>query len=47
MVVPGSIDYTDEANAAFQRFAKAGIHQVRSTDPIATFPGMHPPNPAE
>jgi nicotinamidase-related amidase len=40
VVVPGVIDYTDEAEAAFGRFAEAGMHIVRSTDPIATWPGM-------
>ncbi|MBN1873126.1 MAG: isochorismatase [Anaerolineae bacterium] len=39
VVIPGVVDYTDEADAAFQRFAKAGIHIVRSTDPIADWPG--------
>jgi nicotinamidase-related amidase len=34
VVVPGVVDYTDEANAAFERFAAAGVHVVRSTDPI-------------
>jgi nicotinamidase-related amidase len=34
VVVPGVVDYTDEANAAFERFADAGMHVVRSTDPI-------------
>ena len=33
VVVPGVIDYTDEADAAFRRFAEAGFHVVRSTDP--------------
>jgi nicotinamidase-related amidase len=40
VVVPGVIDYTDEADAAFRRFAEAGFHVVRSTDPIATWPGL-------
>jgi len=40
VVVPGAMDYTDEANAAFQRFADAGMHVVRSTDPIETWPGI-------
>ncbi len=40
VVVPGAIDYTDEANAAFQRFAEAGMHIVRSTEPIDEWPGM-------
>jgi nicotinamidase-related amidase len=34
VVVPGVIDYTDIADAAFERFAEAGMHLVRSTDPI-------------
>jgi nicotinamidase-related amidase len=42
VVVPGVIDYTDEADAAFRRFAEAGFHVVRSTDPLATWPGLEP-----
>src|SRR3990172_5252556 len=40
VVVPGAIDYTDEADAAFQKFAQAGMHVVRSTEPIASWPGI-------
>lgn len=40
VVVPGVIDYTDEADNAFRRFASAGMHIVRSTDPIETWPGI-------
>ena len=40
VVVPGAMDYTDEANAAFQRFTEAGMHAVRSTDPIESWPGI-------
>ncbi len=40
VVVPGVIDYTDEADAAFTRFAEAGMHVVRSTDPIESWPDM-------
>jgi nicotinamidase-related amidase len=40
VVVPGAMDYTDEANAAFQRFVDAGMHVVRSTDPIGSWPGI-------
>jgi nicotinamidase-related amidase len=40
VVVPGVIDYTDEADAAFRRFAAAGMHVVRSTDPMAGWPDM-------
>ena len=40
VVVPGAIDYTDEADAAFERFAAAGMHVVRSTTPLADWPGL-------
>jgi nicotinamidase-related amidase len=40
VVVPGAVDYTDEANAAFARYSDAGMHVVRSTDPIEQWPGM-------
>ena len=40
VVVPGVMDYTDEANGAFQRFADAGMHVVRSTDPLESWPGI-------
>ena len=39
VVVPGAVDYTDDADAAFARFAQAGAHVVRSTEPIASWPG--------
>jgi len=34
VVVSGAIDYTDIADAAFARFAAAGMHLVRAIDPI-------------
>jgi nicotinamidase-related amidase len=40
VVVPGVVDYTDEADAAFERFAAAGSHVVRSTDPVESWPGI-------
>ncbi len=40
VVVPGVLDFTDDANAAFQRFADAGMHIVRSTAPIANWPDV-------
>ena len=40
VVIPGAIDYTDAAEAAFARFARAGMHRVRSSDPIADWPGI-------
>jgi nicotinamidase-related amidase len=40
VVVPGAIDYTDEADAAFDRFRAAGMHIVRSTTPFSGWPGI-------
>ena len=42
VVVPGVVDFTDQAHAAFQRFADAGMHLVRSTVPIEKWPGLEP-----
>jgi nicotinamidase-related amidase len=42
VVVPG-MDYTEEADAAFERFAAAGMHVVRSTEPIESWPGIPAP----
>ncbi len=39
VVIPGVIDYTDAANEAFERFAKAGMHIVQSTTPMQDWPG--------
>jgi nicotinamidase-related amidase len=38
VVVEGAIDYTDEAEAAFRRFADAGMHVVRSSEELDTWP---------
>jgi nicotinamidase-related amidase len=43
VVVPGVVDYTDEADAAFERYADAGMHVVRSVDPIESWPGLTEP----
>ena len=40
VVVPGAVDYTDEADEAFRRFAAAGMNIVRSSDPIESWPGI-------
>jgi nicotinamidase-related amidase len=40
VVVPGVVDYTDDANTAFERYVEAGMHVVSSADPIATWPGL-------
>ncbi|QXD16619.1 hypothetical protein GQ464_006675 [Rhodocaloribacter litoris] len=39
IVAPGA-DFTEAADAAFARFAEAGMHVVRSTDPPDTWPGF-------
>jgi nicotinamidase-related amidase len=35
VVVPGVVDFTDTADAAFQRFANAGMQIMRSTDDLS------------
>ena len=40
VVVPGVVDYSEQADAAFRKFAEAGMHLVRSTDPIVRWPGI-------
>src|SRR4051794_32914154 len=37
VVVPGVVDWTEDADAAFERFAAAGMHVVRSSEPIDTW----------
>ncbi len=34
VVVPGVVDFTDQAEAAYARFAEAGARRAKSTDPI-------------
>ncbi|MGI0485447.1 isochorismatase [Pantanalinema rosaneae CENA516] len=40
VVVPGIVDFTDQADAAFQRFADAGMYLVKSTTAIADWSGI-------
>ncbi len=40
VVVPGVIDYTEPADAAFRRFADAGMHIVRSSESVASWLGI-------
>ena len=40
VVIPDVIDYSDQADSAYQRFSKAGMHIVQSTEPIASWPGI-------
>jgi nicotinamidase-related amidase len=37
VVVPGIVDYTEQANAAYARFAAAGMHIVKSTESIESW----------
>jgi nicotinamidase-related amidase len=37
VVVPGIVDYTEQAEEAFGRFAAAGMNLVKSTDAIETW----------
>ncbi|MBE9054233.1 isochorismatase [Nostocales cyanobacterium LEGE 11386] len=37
VVVPGVVDYTEQADTAFTKFANAGMHIVNSHQPIASF----------
>lgn len=41
VVVPGVVDFTDQADAAFQRFADAGMNLVKSGEAIAQWPGVN------
>jgi nicotinamidase-related amidase len=40
VVIPGILDFTDEAEAAHKRFQDAGMKLVNSTDPIDSWPGI-------
>ncbi len=40
VVIPGVVDYTDAADAAFRRFSDAGMHLVKSSNPMDQWPGM-------
>jgi nicotinamidase-related amidase len=39
VVIPGVADFTEAADNAFHRFNEAGMHVVRSSDPIIEWPG--------
>jgi nicotinamidase-related amidase len=38
VVVPGVVDFTDDAEAAYARFAAAGVRRALSTDPTGIWP---------
>jgi len=40
VIIPGVVDFTDDANKAFERFASEGMNIVKSTDPIMDWPGV-------
>ena len=40
VVVPGVVDFTDPAEAAYARFAEAGMHRALSTTPMDGWPGL-------
>jgi nicotinamidase-related amidase len=40
VVVPGVVDFTEQAEAAWARFERAGMRRVRSTDPMESWPGL-------
>ena len=40
VVIPEAIDYTDQADVSFRRYSDEGMHVVRSTDPLETWPGI-------
>lgn len=40
VVVPGIMDYTEEADNAFKKFSEAGMHIVNSTETIVNWPGI-------
>jgi len=37
VIVPGVVDFTEQANNAFNRFKNAGMNVVKSTDPMSTW----------
>ncbi len=41
VVVQNLVDFTEQAERAFDRFAKAGMHLVRSTDILEDWPELH------
>ncbi|MDH3455343.1 MAG: isochorismatase [Gemmatimonadota bacterium] len=40
VVVPGVVDFSEPANAAFREFAEAGMHCVQSTRSLVSWPGV-------
>jgi nicotinamidase-related amidase len=40
VVVPDVIDYTEDAEKAFKKFSDAGMHIVKTADPIEEWEGI-------
>lgn len=40
VVVPDIVDFTDQANSTFEKFAEAGMHRVNSTQPMTEWEGL-------
>ncbi len=40
VVVPGVVDFTEQADEAFRRFEEAGMHLVKSTAPLGSWDGI-------
>ncbi len=40
VVVPGVADFTEDAERAFREFAASGMHRVRASDPMDSWPGF-------
>jgi nicotinamidase-related amidase len=40
VVIPGVIDFTEQADEAFKKFADAGMHIVKTSDPIEEWEGI-------
>lgn len=38
IVIPDVVDFTEDANRAFQRFSDHGMHIVKSTEPVTSWP---------
>jgi nicotinamidase-related amidase len=40
VVVPGAADFTDDTERAFVEFEAAGMHRVRASEPVTSWPGF-------
>ncbi|NIP44185.1 MAG: isochorismatase [candidate division Zixibacteria bacterium] len=40
VVIPDVVDFTEKADEAFQKFSDEGMNLVKSTEPVASWPGM-------